>query len=32
MERMRKLKVLHDEGLITDDEFQAKRAEILKEM
>jgi predicted component of type VI protein secretion system len=32
MERMRKLKVLHDEGLITDAEFQAKRAEILKEM
>jgi hypothetical protein len=31
-ERLRKLKVLHDEGLITDEEFQNKRAEILKEM
>ena len=32
MERMRKLKVLRDEGLITEDEFQAKRAQILSEM
>jgi len=31
-ERLRKLKVLHDEDLITDEEFQSKRAEILKEM
>ena len=31
-ERMRKLKMLHDEGLITDEEFQTKRAEILREM
>ena len=30
--RLRKLKKLHDEGLITDGEFQAKRAQILKEM
>jgi hypothetical protein len=32
VERLRKLKGLHDEGLITDEEFQTKRAEILKEM
>jgi pSer/pThr/pTyr-binding forkhead associated (FHA) protein len=32
MARMRKLKVLHDEGLITDEEFQTKRAQILSEM
>ena len=32
MERLRKLKMLHDEGLITDEEFQNKRAQILKEM
>jgi predicted component of type VI protein secretion system len=32
MERLRKLKMLHDEGLITDEEFQTKRAQILKEM
>lgn len=31
-ERLRKLKLLHDEGLITEDEFQAKRAQILSEM
>lgn len=31
-DRLRKLKGLHDEGLITDAEFQAKRAQILKEM
>jgi predicted component of type VI protein secretion system len=31
-ERLRKLKRLHDEGLITDGEFQAKRAQVLKEM
>jgi pSer/pThr/pTyr-binding forkhead associated (FHA) protein len=31
-ERLRKLKGLHDEGLITDEEFQTKRAQILKEM
>lgn len=30
VERMRRLKSLHAEGLITDDEFQQKRAEILK--
>jgi len=32
VERLRKLKGLHDEGLITDEEFQTKRAEILREM
>jgi len=32
MERMQKLKTLHDAGLITDAEFQAKRAEILAEV
>lgn len=32
MERLRKLKLLHEEGLITEDEFQAKRAQILSEM
>jgi predicted component of type VI protein secretion system len=32
IERLRKLKGLHEEGLITDEEFQAKRAQILKEM
>jgi hypothetical protein len=31
-DRLRKLKGLHDEGLITEAEFQAKRAQILKEM
>lgn len=31
-ERLRKLKTLHDEGLITDAEFQAKRTDILNEM
>ncbi len=31
-ERLRKLKMLHDEGLITDAEFQAKRTAILNEM
>jgi hypothetical protein len=31
-ERLRKIKLLHDEGLITDEEFQAKRSQILKEM
>jgi len=31
-ERLRKLKLLCDEGLITDEEFQTKRAQILKEM
>jgi predicted component of type VI protein secretion system len=31
-ERLRKLKMLHDEGLITDAEFQAKRTDILNEM
>lgn len=30
VERMRRLKSLHAEGLITDAEFQQKRAEILK--
>jgi predicted component of type VI protein secretion system len=30
IERMRQLKGLHAEGLITDEEFQAKRAEILE--
>jgi len=30
--RMQNLKALHDAGLITDAEFQAKRAEILKEV
>jgi hypothetical protein len=30
IERMRQLKSLHAEGLITDEEFQAKRAEILE--
>ncbi|MGH0029440.1 MAG: FHA domain-containing protein [Myxococcota bacterium] len=30
VERMRRLKGLHAEGLITDEEFQAKRAEILQ--
>lgn len=32
MERMQNLKSLHDAGLITEAEFQAKRAEILKEV
>jgi predicted component of type VI protein secretion system len=32
IERLRKLKGLHEEGLIPDEEFQAKRAQILKEM
>jgi len=32
IERLRKIKGLHEEGLITDEEFQAKRAQILKEM
>ena len=32
IERLRKVKGLHEEGLITDEEFQAKRAQILKEM
>jgi pSer/pThr/pTyr-binding forkhead associated (FHA) protein len=32
MERMQNLKSLHDAGLITDAEFQAKRAEILEEV
>jgi predicted component of type VI protein secretion system len=32
MERMQKLKALHDAGLITDAEFQTKRAEILSEV
>ncbi len=31
-ERLRKLKLLHDEGLITEEEFQAKRSQILSEM
>ncbi len=31
-ERLRKLKVLHDEGLITDQEFQAKKAAIIDAM
>lgn len=31
-ERLRKLKALLDEGLITPDEFQAKRAQVLSEM
>jgi predicted component of type VI protein secretion system len=30
--RLRKLKTLHEEGLITDEEFQTKRAQILSEM
>jgi hypothetical protein len=30
--RMRRLKSLHAEGLITDDEFQQKRAQILKDV
>jgi hypothetical protein len=30
--RLRRLKTLVDEGLITNDEFQAKRARILDEM
>ncbi|HEY5658211.1 MAG TPA: SHOCT domain-containing protein [Myxococcota bacterium] len=29
---MQKLKALHDAGLITDAEFQAKRSEILSEV
>jgi hypothetical protein len=32
MERMRKLKVMHAEGLITDAEFERKRAKILEEI
>jgi hypothetical protein len=31
-QRLRKLKMLHDEGLITDEEFHSKRSQILKEM
>ncbi len=31
-ERLRKLKVLHDEGLISDEEFEEKRSQILAEM
>jgi predicted component of type VI protein secretion system len=31
-QRLRKLKMLHDEGLITEEEFQSKRNQILKEM
>jgi hypothetical protein len=29
---MQNLKALHDAGLITDAEFETKRAEILKEV
>lgn len=32
MERLRTLKQMRDEGLITDEEFEAKRAEILARM
>lgn len=32
IERMRKLKSLHEAGLITDEEFAAKRAEILSQV
>lgn len=32
VERMRRLKSLHGEGLITDAEFELKRAEILKDV
>ena len=31
-DRLQKLKVLHDQGVINDDEHQKKRAEILQEM
>jgi len=31
-ERLRKLKALHDEGLLSEEEFQAKRAGILAEL
>jgi membrane protease subunit (stomatin/prohibitin family) len=31
-ERLKKLKALKDQGLIEDDEYQAKRAEILKDI
>jgi hypothetical protein len=31
-DRLRRLKGLHDEGLITDEEFKAKRAQILSEV
>lgn len=31
-ERLRKLKVLHEEGLISDEEFEEKRGQILAEM
>jgi len=27
--RLRKLKALHEEGLLTDDEFQSKRDELI---
>lgn len=30
--RLRKLKALHDDGLITDGEYKSKRAEILKDL
>jgi tetratricopeptide (TPR) repeat protein len=31
-ERLQKLNELHQKGVVTDDEYTAKRAEILKEM
>ena len=31
-ERLRELKRLHEEGLITDDEYQSKRNEILGDL
>ena len=30
--RLKKLKAMHDEGLITDEQFSQKREEILKEL
>lgn len=32
LERMRRLKSLHAEGLITDEEFEQKRAQVLKDV
>jgi hypothetical protein len=31
-ERLRSLAALHDDGLITDDEFEAKKAALLDEL
>jgi hypothetical protein len=32
MDKLRKLKVLRDEGILTEEEYQLKKSELLKQL